>query len=32
MNMLVIIAVLISSTWIGMALILWKTNLLNVKE
>ncbi len=32
MNMLVIMAVLISSTWIGMAFILWKTNLLNEEE
>ncbi len=29
MNMLVIMTVLIIATWIGMALILWKTNILN---
>ncbi|SDI68516.1 hypothetical protein SAMN04488123_104221 [Natribacillus halophilus] len=29
MNFLVIGAVMIVGTWIGMAIVLWKTNLLN---
>lgn len=32
MNFLAIMAVLIVSTWVGMALILWKTNLFNEED